>query len=60
MESIVPQLILNCRDKIGFATPEREWLAALRPWLENVLASESAHAIPALRVDELKSRAMPC
>ena len=56
MEGIVPRPILNRRDKIGFATPEREWLAALRPWLENVLASESAHAIPALKVNELKKQ----
>ncbi len=56
MEGIVPQPILNRRDKIGFATPEREWLSALRPWIENVLSGESAQAIPALRVEELKKQ----
>lgn len=57
MEGIVPEPILKRRDKIGFATPEREWLIALRSWLENVLNSEAAHAIPALKVDELKKQA---
>lgn len=40
MRGIVPDRILNRRDKIGFATPEREWLRAMKPriepWLEDV------------------------
>lgn len=31
MRGIVPDAILDRRDKIGFATPEREWLAAIAP-----------------------------
>ena len=38
MRGIVPDSILDRRDKIGFATPEREWLMALSPWVENTLA----------------------
>ncbi len=49
MRGIVPDAILDRRDKIGFQTPERRWLTALRPWVEGVLAGEAAHAIPALR-----------
>ncbi len=52
MEDIVPMPVLVRRDKIGFATPEREWLSALRPWVEEVLSKESAWAIPALNIVE--------
>ncbi|MCO5064445.1 MAG: asparagine synthase (glutamine-hydrolyzing) [Rhizobiaceae bacterium] len=38
MRGIVPEAILNRRDKIGFATPERSWLYRIAPmarvWLE--------------------------
>jgi len=49
MRGIVPDEILERRDKIGFRTPEQSWLGALRPWVEGVLYSEFARAIPALR-----------
>lgn len=51
MRGIVPDSILDRRDKIGFQTPERDWLQMLRPWLNTVLASDAAKAIPALRLD---------
>lgn len=47
MRGIVPDLILDRRDKIGFQTPEQQWLATLRPWVETVLGSEAAHVVPA-------------
>jgi asparagine synthase (glutamine-hydrolysing) len=53
MRGIVPDEVLDRRDKIGFATPERAWLQALSGWVEGVLSSESARAVPALRVDAL-------
>lgn len=38
MRGLVPDQILDRRDKIGFATPERDWLMnaapSLRGWLE--------------------------
>ena len=41
MRGIVPNDILNRRDKIGFATPEKDWLlfmaGTLREWLEDDL-----------------------
>jgi asparagine synthase (glutamine-hydrolysing) len=47
MRGIVPDEILERRDKIGFATPERDWLLALsgqaREWLQD------AHSISFLR-----------
>ncbi len=38
MRGITPDAILDRRDKIGFATPERAWLAQLSPWVESVFA----------------------
>jgi asparagine synthase (glutamine-hydrolysing) len=48
MRGIVPDAILDRKDKIGFATPEREWLKTLRPWVDKTLQSERAAEIPAL------------
>jgi asparagine synthase (glutamine-hydrolysing) len=48
MRGLVPDALLDRRDKIGFATPEQEWLSVLRPWVEGVLASPAARRIPAL------------
>jgi asparagine synthase (glutamine-hydrolysing) len=39
MRGIVPDEILNRRDKIGFATPESDWFKALSPWVEETLAA---------------------
>jgi len=46
MRGIVPQPILDRRDKIGFATPEREWLCNLNGWVTDTLNSEAAAAMP--------------
>ena len=48
MRGIVPDAILNRRDKVGFATSEREWILAVTPWVDRVLAHEVARRIPAL------------
>ncbi|GIV96199.1 MAG: asparagine synthetase B [Herpetosiphonaceae bacterium] len=48
MRGIVPDIILDRRDKIGFATPEQRWFSTLQPWIEGVLRSEAAGRIPAL------------
>ncbi len=50
MRGLTPDAILDRRDKIGFATPERVWLEALQPWVEDVLNSETAKRIPALNL----------
>lgn len=52
MRSIVPEGILNRRDKIGFATPEKIWLTSLRPWVEKVLKSDTANSLRAIRLDD--------
>lgn len=48
MAGIVPQVILNRKDKIGFQVTEHRWLAGLRPWVDETLGSQTAARIPAL------------
>ena len=50
MRGIVPDAVLDRRDKIGFATPEQRWLKTLRPWVEQTLASDRARSIAALHL----------
>src|SRR5579883_476984 len=52
MRGLVPDAILDRRDKIGFATPDRLWARALRPWFARVLGSETARSLPWLRAAE--------
>jgi asparagine synthase (glutamine-hydrolysing) len=48
MRGLVPDMILERQDKIGFATPEQRWLTTLKPWVETVLDSDAARCVPAL------------
>ncbi len=54
MRGIVPDSILDRRDKIGFATPEREWLKSLGPWVDETQACDRARSIEALDVPALQ------
>jgi asparagine synthase (glutamine-hydrolysing) len=56
MRGIVPDEILDRRDKIGFATPERRWMETLRPWVERVLGGEAAARIPGLNIETVKQQ----
>lgn len=56
MRGLVPDAILDRRDKIGFATPETAWLGALRPWAERILSGEAARRIPFLRGEIVSAR----
>jgi asparagine synthase (glutamine-hydrolysing) len=51
MRGLVPQVVLDRRDKVGFATPEREWLLALgstaREWIRE------AQFVPFLRPEPM-------
>jgi asparagine synthase (glutamine-hydrolysing) len=53
MRGIVPDAILDRRDKIGFQTPEQQWLGTLRGWVDGVLRSDAARSVPALRHDAM-------
>ena len=48
MRGIVPDAILDRRDKIGFATPEKKWLQELGPWVGDVLGPDRVRRVPAL------------
>jgi asparagine synthase (glutamine-hydrolysing) len=50
MRGIVPDAILERRDKIGYAAPESRWLNRLDPWVREALDSEAAHSIPCLNL----------
>jgi asparagine synthase (glutamine-hydrolysing) len=54
MRGIVPDAVLDRRDKVGFVTPEKRWLLDLRPWVERVLACEVATQIQAFNWKELR------
>ena len=57
MHGVVPDALLDRRDKIGFETPEVVWLRTLRPWVEAVLSSDAAHAVSALRLPAVRVEA---
>jgi asparagine synthase (glutamine-hydrolysing) len=48
MKGIVPDAILNRRDKIGFRTPDAHWIIKLESWATNILKSELATDLPML------------
>jgi asparagine synthase (glutamine-hydrolysing) len=54
LRGLVPDPILDRRDKIGFATPEASWLRTLAPWIEEVFGSDAARTVGPLRVSEAR------
>lgn len=56
MRGIVPDEVLDRRDKIGFATPEGRWMQVLRPWVEEVLSPASLRAVPVLNAAPVQAR----
>jgi len=54
MRGLVPDAILDRRDKIGFSTPEVEWIREVGGWAEDVLTSDHARAVPALDVGSIE------
>lgn len=66
LRGLVPDPILDRRDKIGFATPEASWLRTLDGWVDGVFASDAARGSGPLRVDvarrewvEMRDRGRP-
>ena len=49
MRGLVPDAVLDRKDKVGFATPERQWIHVLSDWVEATLAD--AASAPFLRMD---------
>lgn len=54
MRGIVPDAVLDRRDKIGFATPERKWLLGQQGWVDAVLSSETAMRIQAFDLKKVQ------
>ncbi len=54
MRGLVPDSILDRKDKIGFGTPEQRWLNSLKPWVDGILQGECANSIPAINIDVMK------
>jgi asparagine synthase (glutamine-hydrolysing) len=55
MRGITPDAILDRRDKIGFATPEEDWLREVQPWAESVINSPTARDLPLFNYSEMAS-----
>lgn len=51
LRGLVPDAILDRKDKIGFATPDRQWAAKLRPWFHDILNSDMARSQAWLHTD---------
>ncbi len=53
MKGVVPDAILNRKDKIGFRTPDARWIIKLAPWVTNILHSELVADLPMLNQSQL-------
>jgi asparagine synthase (glutamine-hydrolysing) len=51
MRGIVPDVILDRRDKVAFSTPDRMWARSLQPWFVRTLSSDAARSLPWLKPD---------
>jgi asparagine synthase (glutamine-hydrolysing) len=54
MRGIVPDEILDRKDKIGFATPERQWLEKID--IDRWLSADTAKRVPFLKFDSLREQ----
>jgi asparagine synthase (glutamine-hydrolysing) len=57
MRGIVPDEVLDRRDKIAFMTPEAEWLSKSSDWVGEVLGGDAAAASRILDLVELRREA---
>ena len=54
MRGLVPDAILDRRDKIGFVTPERRWLTELDDWVRFALDGDTAASLPFLNLHAIR------
>src|SRR5579884_11821 len=54
MRGLVPDAVLDRRDKIGFATPEADWMRRLDSWIASLLASDAAQTVAALDLSKTR------
>jgi asparagine synthase (glutamine-hydrolysing) len=53
MRGLVPDSILDRRDKVGFQTTERQWLASLKPWIDSKLKKDILEQVPCIDINNL-------
>ena len=53
MRGLVPDVVLDRKDKIGFATPEKGWLQSIAPWVDDTLGS--TRDMPVFRTDAIQT-----
>ena len=58
MRGVVPDVILDRRDKIGFQTPESSLIAGAGAWAAKVLRGETAERITAIKREDTKRAAV--
>jgi asparagine synthase (glutamine-hydrolysing) len=56
MRGLVPDVILDRKDKIGFTTPMENWLKGIHEWVSQKLASPTAHALPGINLPWIEDR----
>jgi asparagine synthase (glutamine-hydrolysing) len=56
MRGVVPDVILDRRDKIGFQTPERAIITGAGKWMWEVLSGETGETMPCLDVAAIRNR----
>lgn len=57
MRGLVPDAVLDRRDKIGFVTPERQWLSDVKPWVDQVMGDPQIANVPGLVVPAAREEA---
>jgi len=60
MRGVVPNSVLDRKDKIGFNSPEELWFKNNPEWIENILKSETAKKIPFLNQKEMIAEWQSC
>lgn len=50
MRGLVPDTILDRKDKIGFSTPERQWLGAMKTWIAPFFSGDTAQRVAPLHL----------
>ena len=54
MRGIVPDFVLDRKDKVGFQTPEQDWLRLLSTWIDDMLGLAAEFSW--LNVDALRKQ----
>ncbi len=55
MRGLVPDTILDRRDKIGFVTPQDTWLRTADGWLTSILESDGARRLPVFEHNRMRA-----